>query len=897
MGLADLRLDSGALSQEPQDTGEHWGEGGFVAKTLDVLSTPQYAVAGGLNAAIHGQDIGAGMAHGVETRASNRALFEEAGLKGGWAWGLGTLADLATDPVNYIPFAGLLGMGEKAARVGKIGSAFMRFAPEVIAESGSKVDPALNLWGVARRMVARDAHAAALGGHELATAPLEVKRAAVEAARVAAKGLGPITSPNWGETMRVLGSALDDPTVLQKASPGLVRDLGNFQSLAIKKAGEAFKDVTRYGPAGPIFADALEAASVRMQKLQGERLSYYVNQYAHVLSKFGKEDLARFTGALDGDFAIAELPDELQALAKSFKKDAAQVYEELTKYGVRELDLQRTGRFLKLAAGEKAVIKEILDAGGDISHPAAAALHSPEARDMLTNWAGRGIKIVTDPETGLHAVTLGLQQVADYVPRMLTKRGRDWLRAARTMGEAKLVKTITSDPEFAHLTPEMVRDLASTVGNGKFFSPDDIIESFQVRRYGAVQFPSWMWEHDPNKWMRKWFEHSSRRIAHASVWGGTNENFRAVMEGMAQVGDNATHDVQVAWNHYLGKAPQDGAAGVVARINKTSSLLFLGPRTAIIQLTQLANPVASFGFRNTMAAIGTFVKDAVGSQDIMRQVQRSGALIPSVERLYEGGAVTDKALNWWHQAMGIRQMDSAARAISAIAASFKVQELTDDIVKLGGKLTPRIERELGALGLNARELVQQGHALTDDQILNAMMNGANLTQFATRTQDLPRMFHGTAGRFFLKFKSFAFQQADYIHREIGTLIANPKTRAAGVAKATRYLAAFGWLYSGVARQLSAFSNKDNPTDDDVAYIQNMLLTGALGVWGDTVVGATKGNTALWLGLIAGPNSAMISNFGAAPVAAVKNADLTELKPLVPAILRQPWNYAQTAASQ
>lgn len=97
-----------------------WGTGSAVSKVFDVLSTPQYAVAGGAKALIKGQNIFKGAGEGVKNRASFADVAGEAGVKNKYLRaGLGLAGDLLLDPLNLVG-VGLVSKAAKAKNLGLI---------------------------------------------------------------------------------------------------------------------------------------------------------------------------------------------------------------------------------------------------------------------------------------------------------------------------------------------------------------------------------------------------------------------------------------------------------------------------------------------------------------------------------------------------------------------------------------------------------------------------------------------------------------------------------------------------------------------------------------------------------------------------------------------------------
>lgn len=893
-----------------------WGEGGLVAKTLDVLSTPQYAVAGAGRALLRGENPLEGLTTGVVNRASNIDTLKDLGLGGAPGFALGMGLDIVTDPTNLLPF---IGAGAKGARLAEVARGVRTFgsAEEIMADT-AEVGTRLAMNRAGRRVAARQTYMSTLGATTkaeaitLATTYPERHQIAIAAARRAAKTTAvTIDKASPSELARLLSSTMADGQILADASSGMRRDWRDLATVAVKRAGDALRDVGRFGPAGPMIANALDAASLRMHRLASHRAEYLQAKLLKPLMAFDEPTRKIFTAVASGTESITKLPAELHPVVEEWKVIRDQLFKELSDHGVREADFTISAK-LNALAGQSAddvnIIERLISEIGTTPQEELLQLAgklTPAGRKV---WGyiqpnAHLVTVVRSPVTGALVATMPLQHVAEYAPRILNAKGVALMRRIAERRDKAAITEVLS--KASHLTADQVIEFADALKRSSGFRPGDVMESFQIRRLAEAALPKDLFELDPLRWMPSYVERASNRVAHASVWGGMNGNFEALRAAVrAHGGDVAARHVDSLWDAVTGGGSRGFWDGTVNTINKISSDTLLGPRTALMQLTQLANPAAKYGVRNTLAAMGTVLRDffkTVNSADdsVLAVIKRSGALLPTSDMLADTSNM-GKLRQTWHNIMGVRAADSAVRAVSAVAAAFWVEDAVKALrqaAAAGREVSPHVARGLAELGLDAGALARQAHDLTPAQLANAMQRGAGITQFMSRPQDLPLMFRGTGGKFFLKFKSFAFQQSAFLKENVIDLLKDKKTFHAGATAALKYVGAFSYLYSDVAQHLAMLANKENPTDDDLAYMQNLMLTGAVGVWGDATVAAFKGNKQLWGGFLTGPNPVMLATYAGAPVQAIRNQDVSKLKPLLPGLIRQPLNAIQYMGDQ
>jgi hypothetical protein len=357
---------------------------------------------------------------------------------------------------------------------------------------------------------------------------------------------------------------------------------------------------------------------------------------------------------------------------------------------------------------------------------------------------------------------------------------------------------------------------------------------------------------DARVWMRRAIHEHAKRAAEAHVFGGSDQTFRDLLGQLREAGGDVSRFDRLFRLFVNRPDPMDKKwGGIVTGTGNAMNVMYLGPRVAPLQLMQLSNTAARFGWRSVMEGIA----GAVRNPGLREMVEQSGATLPSFH-LQTGDIDAAGAFGrWWMETVTqMPKFDRGVRIVSAIAGGIEGQRLAQKLA-----LTPFnkvLVRRLEYLGLDPERILAQGGKLRREDIMVAMRNAAHNTQFASHVLDMPERWRTPAGRLIFKLRTFAKQQTPFIGKLVGDAMRGDP------APLVRYLLTYPTVYAAVRPLLDMLSTRpvmDDADQDMSERIYNALSgaawAGMFGGLGDFINSALSTDKSRLMSMPLGPAAA------------------------------------------
>lgn len=380
------------------------------------------------------------------------------------------------------------------------------------------------------------------------------------------------------------------------------------------------------------------------------------------------------------------------------------------------------------------------------------------------------------------------------------------------------------------------------------------------------------YEKDARKVIVHYLHIAAKRTADAAVFGAKDQKLvelRALLE--KEGGDLTAFDRFTT--RFLGRSGKpfvehslaadrvgQGSAQVANTI--MTPTLIGTPRLAALQILQLSNPAAAFGWANTAKGIAVALRDP----EMRRVVEATGALLPTRHLTWDTDAAS-AFTKWWvdHISM-MSPADRFVRVASSVAGGLHGVEVAERYAAnkyapgaLGRVRKAADERLMRYLNIAPEKVLEQGGKLTSEQVKTAMMSASHETQFPSHMSDMPAEWKSPIGRWVYKFRAFTKQQSPFNARLMNEAIRG------NVGPLARYLATFPVLHEAARPYMDYFSGRgDSPLTADeqemADKLRSLLYTGMLAGLGDAVnlasstdagrilgwaLGPVASNTALW----------------------------------------------------
>lgn len=648
-----------------------------------------------------------------------------------------------------------------------------------------------------RAQAARDAYHSTLRGRSTPEAFNEAKAAARGAA-------ARVTMPNpevWQKGAKDL-MTVDKFREMTGLEEGSLRDkfaeaYGNW----VLRATDALRrDTQRFGSVGPRMARMIEDTVYLAQRKEGE-----LQEAAHMIIKpLNKLERANFTMVAHG--RAKPMNAKVSEAAHQWRILDDHIFRELKQSGVKELDVFWTRQLRLLTSAERKLVKEA------IKGQPTQGLTAPVQRLVEEIKAQGGA--VSGMKNDL--VTVPLRYKGNHAPVYYTSNARKQLATkgspAYRQAFNKLKGLGYSDDDANELV-RMIFDGA----DGK--APQELRSIHQWSREFALDEG---WEKDPSKWMKRYAHDSSRRLASANVFGGADEQYHSLMDRLQEEGGD-TKALSTIWKGVIGRSPMVNP--LLRGMLDAATPLFLSFRTGLLQHYQMmANTAAVAGLKNTFQGLFTTVRQ---DPQVARLVHESGALLPSLHLNFDA-APLENISAFWVKMIGMAPGDKMARFTAAVAGALRAKELAREVAKKGITGFGRHARELSWFGLTPEDIIKTGGELTETQIKRAMLSAANHTQFPSEVSTLPIARNTPAGKFVMRFRTFALQQSGFIDKFVIQEI-----KQGNIRPALNLAAALGITHTGLGYALWRLQNGD--TDPELMdYVKSVFMVGTLGIQMDTL---------------------------------------------------------------
>lgn len=448
-------------------------------------------------------------------------------------------------------------------------------------------------------------------------------------------------------------------------------------------------------------------------------------------------------------------------------------------------------------------------------------------RTTIAAEAERAGLMIKDPATGQRMPFMSRK---DYVPHIYS--------------EASIKAALTDPAQKAKILEAIERDFkvppADVLNNLKRWSrfsaaPEVLDRHLQLSR--LTDMPGF--EKDPAKVLIPYVMRAWERIHYALEFGPEHEQASDLINLIGKQGGKGAKEIaERTYQAAVGFRPwldDPNAARFIRDYRNFSMIQMLSPTAAMKHVSQVFNTLARTGVGPTLSAVGKYFSPNPVVRDMAREeASRMGAalrdLVPEAVNMDEVGRFGQF---WARKVAWITPTVRANRMVASLAGSLHAEKTAADFAQ---SQTPRLARELGRLGLNPQDVLNQNGVLSPVQKRMAGMQVMNDTQLTSRVLDLPHLKNTQWGPAFYLFRSAAFQQT----RALKEVVIRPLVEEGNYGPALRYLAAtgisapaLGWAIDQVKAMKSGRAPKgyENP---GMQYIMYALHSGALGVLSDGI---------------------------------------------------------------
>lgn len=472
----------------------------------------------------------------------------------------------------------------------------------------------------------------------------------------------------------------------------------------------------------------------------------------------------------------------------------------------------------------------------------------------------KGDKIVLQMDDGS---TMPFKVIEKYFPDM----GNDVADTIASAGSKRAAENLAKK---RGITVEQARELQRRY-------------SGKAVRFGNIENPRTsrlalnLREDDVAKVLPRYIEQEARRLAFAKEFGTGLERSEDLMNLAEDFGLNVD-TITDATNALRGVAPKSpfGMKGLAPYVMGFQVLTKMGPTSTISNISQQANIVVREGVSNYIRGLVKLARDdgvRTGSIEAVNAGMRA-----SLAELI--GKSTDtlpgRAAGKWLDISGFNLAEQANRRVGyAGGVASAEQAVKRGISKAGPGASPKDVLKHVEPGMSVKEgdvlLYQKTGKLTPGGERRVGIQAAEATQFTTNVMDLPIAWRSPEMKIAFQFKNFIYQQSRFLMRDVMGPAATwmetggargsigPLTRALAMYPATgATVAAMREIYAektasltGVKRRFGRKIDEDHPIWQ---MVQDSLYVGSLGMAGDMLEQAKRGNLMEWA---AGPTGADI----------------------------------------
>lgn len=854
------------------DTGEFLGgnsENPLIAgfnNAMDVLNVGGYAAAGATEAMLSGANPFEGAMYGVQNRMSFIDTFKSKDVP--FATLLGVGADLLVPTVPVFHLASLL----KTKQVSEIYKATKELhAGKSLLESHK----------IARQIFAPEI---------MAKTGFEAKQAAQ-----ATEEFGP-------RIAELIGGMKDREAILNSRSPELVKgETWVGQSVFGKRGWQELKSEL-FAPAnhtlrtGQIFsgvgehmADALDVS----QRVTTHMRAVYAQRADEIIKKLGRnsKDHRLWYMGSQGVLPKFQLPKHVEEAIEMTKKLMKEDFELKKSLGARELLSVETALFKRMSMQDRSFVAELVNNQGKLNQILDAGERATPKQEYLARFAFNIVGSGGELDFASGHVTAPLREVTGgYLPRVAAPKkaniGKAILRSdtaqrlfeLENLNPKELQRLMELGDPVATKKYEAIQQFAEQISRDMMDDPTEIIGGFQHQRGAHMRTPKWddldSLIHNPTELLYRWAGDSGLVVGSIEGFGAKHEIFSKIRSTYLKnhgIIDELRPDMIPADTRYgldfldtafrvatgTNKSGLDKAVGFGSRL---ADAMFLGPRTVAVQLMNLSNSAAHTGVLNSFAGMG----EAMRNPEFRKIGEHIAGILPNLADTSQSASTMQKWLDKISFVYGgIKHSDSLMRSQSAMAGMLTAMEHAKDIqaAARAGNLN-RANELLNSIKSNFKTdlsyLLEEGTKIKSHDLWRIGNMASTKANFSNAVLESPMLFNRPAGKFFLKFKQFAYHQTRFIWDATEKFVkAKPFSREQREAGAAllRYGAMFGWVNSHLEPVLDLFKNKKmkkGEKDKAAERIRRIALLGAFGYMGEAAVGLGSDSEALGLGMVAGP---------------------------------------------
>jgi hypothetical protein len=357
-----------------------------------------------------------------------------------------------------------------------------------------------------------------------------------------------------------------------------------------------------------------------------------------------------------------------------------------------------------------------------------------------------------------------------------------------------------------------------------------------IRRQGSLEYARQVdlpfYDPNPARVLPPWAHSASMRLAQVREFGQGNELVNHLVREIEKAGGDSAK-VRLMVDRVLKMVEEPDTDG--AKLSRTLRALqgFKLGLSAIPNVAQGAlNSLLASDLPSTLAGAKGLL-----SKEGRRFAMQSGASLEGVINemvQYAGGE--NQALSKFLKGVGFTATEQANRIFAANAGITYARRMLSRL-----KANPengRARKVLEELGLDADALLKKG-AIEGNDALQAAKKFSDLTQFRADPKDLPLFASSNAGKVFFQFKQYIYGQTRLLHREVVEEFA-----AGRFGRGARALVVLGIVFPMAGEVIqdlrSLITGRKRPTKALERYLDDIVVTGALGVLQDMIESGSYG---------------------------------------------------------
>jgi len=346
--------------------------------------------------------------------------------------------------------------------------------------------------------------------------------------------------------------------------------------------------------------------------------------------------------------------------------------------------------------------------------------------------------------------------------------------------------------------------------------------TFQIEGFDNLE--KYGFETNPVTALKSFIGGISKRLEEAKVFGKNNEIMSEVVNRIKLEGRDSGM-AQEIWNRYRGNKELAVAGKQLSLALRTAQIVGKLALGAITNLGQTVNPVTEFGALNFIKGLKNFVTKE-GRETIQEKAMLAGVTDDVVRRIEQLAGAEGKIAETALQKFGFSSIERFNRRSTVAAVQGWVESSLKSLIRNPKQATLR--RHFNRLGINESQLKT---AIANGKFSQEKLNiigqkAVKSTQFRGGVLDIPLFWTSPHGKVFTQFKSFAFQQGDFIKREI-----IDELRQGNATPLITYLVASQVIGEPLEDVKALLSSRERPEDVLERMIDNQLGVGGIGLYG------------------------------------------------------------------